>query len=117
MSEERNQNQPAMQGGHPNPSKEVRPALPLLIEFSLSLTKTLVVLIAALVAAVSLVAGASIQVAALRSGLALLCLGWLLWLLNWVIARGSLEAVMAEMREKLNEAQADHPASTTEKAA
>jgi len=91
--------------------------LPLLVDFSLSLARALVVLMAALIAIVSLAAGAPLEVVLLRSGAAVLCLGWLLWLLNWLISRNALLVTLAEMREKTSKAQAEQPLSTTEKAA
>ncbi len=100
-----------------NHPKSPAPRLPLLIEVSLSLAKALVFLVATLTGVVSLLAGATLQIAALRSGVAILGLGWLLWLLNWMISRNSLIATLAEIQEKMKATQDEPSVSTTEKAA
>ena len=103
----------------PGPAPEEAPKtvvrVPLLIDFTLSVAKMIVILVGILTAVISLIAGATLTVAALRSAAAIFSVGLAFWMVNWWIANYSLEAVRLELKEELEAEQ--HPPSTVERSA
>jgi hypothetical protein len=82
--------------------------LPLLLETALSLTQLAVILVGVITTALSLIVGSTWLVSVLRGGVAIVVLGLLFWALNWLIARGMIEATVAEARAKTQaEAEAE----------
>ncbi len=75
--------------------------LPLLLETTLSLTQLAVVLVGLITMVLSLIVGSTWLAAVLRGGVAIVVLGLLFWALNWLIARGMIEATVAEARAKM----------------
>ena len=90
--------------------------LPLLLDFTLSVAKVTVALIGALTAVLSTIAGASVVITVLRSGAAMLAVGLMFWLVNWIIAHNFLEITQKELAHEL-EAVQDRAHSTVEKSA
>jgi len=73
------------------------PRLPLMLEVIFSTARLLVIAAGVLVMLLSLISGAALWMSALRSGLAMLSIGLLLWLTNWLVARQALEATRLEL--------------------
>ncbi|MBI9044036.1 MAG: hypothetical protein JEZ06_06100 [Anaerolineaceae bacterium] len=74
--------------------------IPLLLEFSMTLTKIVVILVSVLVAGLSIVAKATWIAVISRTGLALLVLGILGWIFNWFLGKYFIEASFDELKEK-----------------
>jgi uncharacterized membrane protein len=99
-------------------SEEARKAsvrVPLLIDFTLSVAKIIVILVGILTAAISILAGATVLIAAVRSAAAILVVGLTFWMVNWWIASYALEAVRLELIDGLEAKK--NPPSTMEKTA
>ena len=95
--------------------------IPLMLDFSLSVSRLMVLLVGLMTCVVSLVSGASIPMIILRGSLAMLSVGLVMWAFNWVLARNSLELarleLMAELEKMKAQQQENAPASTVEVAA
>jgi hypothetical protein len=85
----------------------------LLLEAIHFASRVLVIVAAVGVGLLSVVARAEPLVAVLRSGVAVLSLGAVAWLLNWLVARGVLAAAQAEWKAKAQAAQAKTEARAT----
>ena len=81
---------------------------PLLLETAITLSQIVLVITGLGILGISLLAGADITMAAMRSGAAVLVVGLVLWLANWQLARGSLEALSEQMREAAEAPAAAH---------
>jgi hypothetical protein len=88
--------------------------VPLLVDFSLTAAKIIVLTVGLLTAVGSYFAGATALVACGRGCAAIVGLGGLFWLFNWTLANQALESAIAELEEKQKAAAADHPDSTVE---
>lgn len=91
--------------------------LPLLLETTLSLAQLAVILVGIITTVVSLFVGSTWLAALTRGGVAIVALGLLFWALNWLIARGMIEATVAEARAKTEteaELATDSPEQTME---
>jgi uncharacterized membrane protein len=82
--------------------------VPLLLETALTLSQLSLIVTGVSIFVMSMQAGADLTTSALRSGAALLVVGLVLWLANWLLARGSLEAVARQMREAAEAQSAAH---------
>lgn len=101
-----------------NLSPENKPSpLPLLIDFTISLAKILVIIIGMVTALVSIASGATVFMATLRSAAAMLAIGLLLWLANWMVSRDSLRMAKEEMVKESQGTDEDNGPSTIEKTA
>jgi hypothetical protein len=78
---------------------QTRRHLPLLLETSFAIARLASLASGLIVLGVSLQAGATPIVAALRAGLTVLVMGLLLWSANWVLARSALEVVRVQLKE------------------
>jgi len=76
--------------------------LPLLLETTLSLAQLSVILVGVITTVVSLIVGSTWLAALTRGGVAIVALGLLFWALNWLVARGMIEATVAEARAKMD---------------
>ncbi|MBN2555740.1 MAG: hypothetical protein JXA97_07360 [Anaerolineales bacterium] len=65
----------------------------LLLTAVLTISKVAVVVVAALTLVLSILAGASLLKAALRSGAAMIIVGMLAWFVNWYLERATLNQV------------------------
>jgi hypothetical protein len=101
----------------PAPKVKSPEGLPFMLDFSFSVSKLVVILLGLVTLFVSLISGAVLWMATLRSAAAMLSVGFLLWLLNWLISRDSLEIVRQEILRNMEEAQVEEVASTVEKVA
>ncbi len=88
--------------------------IPFLLEFTLTVSRLVVILVGVLTALISVIAGAEIWVVALRTGAAILSLGFLTWSVNWLLSHNTLEAVRVQMTQTR---QGAPPKSTVEKEA
>ena len=79
------------------------PRLPLLLDFTLILSKACVGIVGGLVALISILGGAPLWTAALRSGAAMVVTGMLWWLFNWFLLRKALEIAIVEMAKRADE--------------
>ncbi len=101
---------PSEKGASPKKKKRAErqgPALPHLIDFSLSVAQLAVVLVGLATILLSLGSGVSLWMVALRGGAAMVSLGLLLWLVNWLISKGSLELVRQELLKELEKKRAE----------
>jgi hypothetical protein len=101
----------------PVPKVKAPERLPFLLDFSFSVSKMVVILLGLITLFVSLISGAVLWMATLRSAAAMLSVGFTLWLVNWLIARDSLEIVRQEILSRMEEAPVEEVASTVEKVA
>jgi hypothetical protein len=85
------------------PQRKDRSRLPLLLDFSLTLSKVCVGLVGGLVALLSILAGTPLWTAALRAGAGMVATGAVLWAFNWFLMRRSLEIAVIEMAKRLDE--------------
>ncbi len=95
----------------PNAPKGQRRRVPLLQETAFTLTKLTMLTTGPLILALSLQAGATLLMAAVRAGVAVLVVGLLLWGANWVLARSALDALHQQLKEA---AEAHAPSATIE---
>jgi hypothetical protein len=89
--------------------KEDAVQLPMLVEFAFTFSVILIILLDLIVAAISFISGARLLDIVIRTGVATLTMGGLLWLLSWQLSTGALEAALAEQEES---DQADEGEST-----
>lgn len=85
------------------PQRKDQPHLPLLLDFSLTLSKVCVGVVGGLVALLSILAGNPLWTAALRAGVGMIVTGAVLWVFNWFLMRRSLEIAVIEMAKRLDE--------------
>ena len=90
--------------------------LPVLFDVSFSISKLIIILIGVVTSVISVASGATILHAAIRGGLAILSIGIILWLINWIMVKESLESVLVKVN-KLKSHTTDNSsgASTFEK--
>ncbi len=104
------QDKSKQQSAQPQPGKNgpkgKRP--PALVEISMTVSKGILVITAAVVAGVSIYSGCNVANIVIRTGGTLLGLGFLLWIINWLIAKGVIDAEIERMKEE------SQPASTRE---
>lgn len=93
----------------PKAPKGQRRRVPLLQETAFTVTKLTLLTTGPLIVGLSLQAGATLLMAAVRAGAAVLVVGLLLWGANWVLARSALEV----MHMQLKEAAEQHAPSAT----
>lgn len=100
--------------------------LPLFLDFSLSVSKLVVLFTGLLSAGISLAVGAPLLIAGLRGGAAMLAVGLLVWTLNYCLMRNALAAAEEELRKEVEKSNAeaevkakkvDEPLSTLEREA
>ncbi|HHH83785.1 MAG TPA: hypothetical protein ENL35_12465 [Chloroflexi bacterium] len=85
---------------------------PILIESALAVSKISILVTGISTAVLSALAGAPIFIIALRSGVAIIGLGLILWAMNYALARATLRSVREQIEKAL---QADIPqGSSTE---
>jgi hypothetical protein len=89
--------------------------LPYLNELGFSLATNLVIVTAIAVAIISLISGGSILATALRTGVAVLVVGLLGWMINWVLVGGG--STPAKDKPELSHEPEKTPAHTIEKSA
>jgi len=95
-------------------TKSARP-IPIMLDFTLTIAKVIVILVGLATFTLSLLAGCSLQIVALRTGTAMFSIGLLLWLSNWLLSRNALEALRAEIIKAQHPAEDSH--STIERQA
>jgi hypothetical protein len=79
------------------PSKE-RP-VPILMETAFTFSKIVVILMGLVVGGLSLLAGNDVISSALRSMVAILATGFMLWLITWLVIRGSMNTVITSIQQ------------------
>ena len=72
-----------------------------LLDISFSLSKLIVIIIGLFTAGVSVVSGATLIAASLRGALAILALGIIFWLINWILSTGSMNATVKDIMAKI----------------
>lgn len=97
-------------------SKE-RARLPFLLNLTFTLAQLFVVLLGLLTSAISFLSGATLFWAVARGGVAMLSVGLVFWLVNYLLARGGLAAIRQEIMKEMEKANARETASTVEKTA
>jgi hypothetical protein len=106
MSETAEQNNP--------PQTKVAKPVPLLLEVSFTATRILLIVAGLLTGGISVLSGATWIASAVRAGSAVLSVGLLLFLANWVLSRDSLEAARVRLLKEIaiaRAAQADELAA------
>jgi hypothetical protein len=91
--------------------------LPFLLSFTFSLAQLVVILLGLSVAVLSMLSGATLFMAVLRASAAMLSVGVLLYLVNWLISRNSLEIIRQQIISKREKYDVDQGTNTLEKAA
>ncbi|MBI3762796.1 MAG: hypothetical protein HY260_13190 [Chloroflexi bacterium] len=82
------------------PDAEGHPGRPtLLLETAHTLSQILVTTVGVGVALMSVLAGADLLMVIARAGGAVLAVGWLLWLANWLLQRGVSETARRQLEE------------------
>jgi len=102
MSEEENKEN--LQEESLEPKKNKKPAVPYLLELSITLWQLLVLAVGVLTAVLSWLNGVEVLMITLRSGAAMLSLGALAWLTNWMLNQQMLEALVRFQESKKEEA-------------
>jgi hypothetical protein len=109
-----------------SPAQEAQPPardprrVPLLLDVSYTATRILLLVAGSLTGAISVLSGATWLATALRAGSAVLSVGLLLFLANWLLSRDTLEAARAALLKEMEAAQTAERAaglSTIEKQA
>lgn len=77
--------------------------LPLLVEIMLHISQIFILLVAVATAIVSLLAGADILTVVLRTAVAILAVGFPVYVLNFLFGRYFVKATLAKMEQKLLE--------------
>lgn len=88
--------------------------VPLLIDFTLTTSRLIVLSVGLGIAAFSLISQATILAAAIRGGAAALSVGLVMWVINWLLARQALDAAIEELEQKQKEEEELPPESTME---
>ena len=88
----------------PKPAGGARRA-PVLVEILNGLSRLAVTVVGAGTALAAILAGTDWLGVAVRAGAAVLLIGIVLWLLNWFVARGALEAARQQLAEAAQQAQ------------
>jgi len=81
------------------PKLKKQKPMPILLETAFTISRSLVILTGAGVAVLSLLAGNDIVVTALRSVAAILVTGFLLWVITWLLIRGSMNSLITSIRK------------------
>ncbi len=88
-----------------------------MIQFCTLLSELIVLIVGGAVAVMSFMAGVEIWMAVLRSTVAMISVGLILWFVNFMIARQVLEIAMNRLKDEFERDQADQPVSTYERSA
>jgi hypothetical protein len=80
--------------------------LPVMIDFSLSVSKLLVLLVGLMTVIVSVFSGATPPMTALRGGMAMFTVGLCVWAFNWLLSRNSLELARQDLMREMEAAKA-----------
>ncbi|MCI0521612.1 MAG: hypothetical protein L0Z70_15315 [Chloroflexi bacterium] len=97
------------------PKRSLKDArVPLMLDFALTVAKVVVLLAGVLTAVISALAGAVVPAILLRGAAAMLSLGALVWIVNYWLARDTLEIARQEALQTLEKAREERPASTVE---
>lgn len=95
--------------GRPNQLSQAQPqkppvvVLPAFLELSFTIAKILVVIVGIVIVVVSVLAGVSAWTVALRGAIAILSLGFVLWLINWYFAHNILEKELEDLEKSMKE--------------
>lgn len=81
---------------------------PLLLETTFTLSKFGIIAVSVTTAGLSIYSGSNILTILIRSGVTMLSLGFLLWLVNWLVTRSLLEQVHSQLHRINQEAQHDN---------
>ena len=112
--------QPNPQSSTPTPKSSSSAArqVPLLLEMIFSISRLVVIFIGLFTTGISYYSGATLVWAIIRGAVAMLSVGFLLWLIGWQIARNALEGTRQELLQVLkadhNTKAASTPISTVE---
>jgi hypothetical protein len=98
---------PSESGVQPDglPKKAFKP-IPLLLDVSFTASQILLLATGVLIAAISALSGAGWLECVIRSAAAVLSLGLLLYLVNWMLSRNSLEAARLQLLREIATARA-----------
>ena len=83
---------------------DVEKPLPTLLEVTFTISRMVVVITGVLTAGICYLYCADIFAAVLRGGAAVLALGFLAWLINWLIVHFALENGLADLQARRDEA-------------
>jgi hypothetical protein len=83
-----------------NPEREADKAhLPVFLEMAMTLSRLLVLVLGTATVGFSLAAGCDLFTAVFRGGVALLCGGLYVWLVNWILAQRSMKVLQLQLRQ------------------
>lgn len=94
-------------------NKAVEGQLPFMLDFSLSVSSMVVIMVGILTTIISAFSGAALWMTAVRGGVAVVVVGLVLWTVNWIIARDSLEMARLEMIDAMEKASLDNDVEST----
>lgn len=89
--------------------------IPDVLQITFTISRLIVVLVAVIMVGLSYFSGAGYIDILIRTGAAVLLVGFILWFINMRLARGSLDAVLADLEEMHNATADPSPLSTIEK--
>ena len=89
---------------NPEPKARKERPVPILLETAFTVSRISVILIGLTAAVLSLLAGNDVLSSAIRSVVAMLVMAFLLWLITWLVIRGSMDTVIACIKQASNEA-------------
>jgi hypothetical protein len=81
-------------------NKKQPEAVPFFLETTFTVSKAIVVITAGLVAVLSILSGCPAIWIVARTAAAILSVGFILWLINWFVAKGTLDAEIAKLKEE-----------------
>lgn len=88
--------------------------LPLFLDFTLSISQIVVVVMGGLTTGLSLYAGASLIVAVARGCVAILSIGIIGWLINWLFSHNGIQATRHALMNGHQSAMKEDTSSTVE---
>lgn len=103
MSPAKTETKPGSTGKETPPKSPKNTRLPVLWELVNTLGQILVTLVGVAVAVISYLSGASYIMCAIRAGVAMFGVGLILWLIYWMVARGSIDMMKSLYDERQQE--------------
>lgn len=87
--------------------------LPFMLDFTFSVSSIVVMVMGILTTIISVFSGASLMMATIRGGIAVISVGFLLWVINWTLSRDSLEITRQELLVAIEDASSNKDVEST----
>ena len=85
------------------PASQKQLDVPILLEFTITISQLVVLLVGVVIAVISILAKLEVIWIVLRSGIAMLGLGLLLWFANWFLAHDALDYAFTELKKEVEQ--------------